>query len=230
MLQQLSLELRQFSVCIDTLVPFNNKLVRLLRYEKNNNITRGFGGEHISLLLDNTMLLGFARMTRDYRFTDKELFSKSNAYQQAMQFLQQAAPDLVTEKPPCWDNLVKHKFPQALSHELDIHWIDLHSDEIITIDNSKNCLGGMKVKMRLKNTSNQWAWVIVNQAGLPCVFERNICWNMVDKQRETEKWLHDYEKPLSTDSSNIVMNKTNYNHLISSNLSESLCDREMLFI
>lgn len=188
----------------------------LLRFERADGKNNGFGGEHISILHDkNNTLLGFANMTQEYSLQTVrfDLDDKKHAYKTVLKFLSEFAADLELNHPPAFSEINFDAPFHSISKDIDLHWIECHDDEQINIDASSQAVGGLKIKMRMKAFSNQWMWVILNQTGKVCVFERNICWEMNKLQRQTEKWLHDYEEPLTTDSQHIILTQGKYRDL-----------------
>lgn len=211
MLKQLPVNLSAYFMRINAMVDFNNTTAKLVRYERINGKHNGFGGEHISVLYDSkNQLLGFANMTQDYVLDKQKCIAHDHAYRQAINFLRQFAPDIAPKNAPQEAFIKDDKMPASLSSDIDLHWIALHSDEQIKLNDRICQVGGMKVKMQLRSKPNQWMWVILNQKGQVCVFERNIQWDMVAKKRKSEKWLHDYNIPLNTDSETLIMTEKMY--------------------
>lgn len=144
----------------------------LVRYERSDGRNAALGGEHFSTVIaDDGRLKGFARLDLD--LVGGELPSREEAQAIAMDFLRQAAPDLLPV--------------------LKISWVDPHDEPLrVTRDGRTEhlTLTGMKVKMR--NTADGlWMWVIVGADRKVMVFERDINWITFPGHRGTEKWLHD---------------------------------------
>lgn len=145
----------------------------LIRYARTDGRNNAIGGEHFSTVIDTTgKLKGFARMDAD--LIGKELPSKDDAYNIAMQFLQRYAPDLL--------------------ENLSLKFVAEHSEPVF-VSNGNNTstkkLTGMKVKMRnLKD--DLYFWVIIGADRKVIIFERDIYWaNLPYGHRRTEQWLHD---------------------------------------
>lgn len=144
----------------------------LVRYERTDGRNAALGGEHFSTVIaDNGRLKGFARMDLD--LVGGEQPSREEAQAIAMDFLREAAPDLLPV--------------------LKISWVDPHDEPLRVTRNGRTenlTLTGMKVKMR--NTADGlWMWVIVGADHKVMVFERDIHWITFPGHRGTEKWLHD---------------------------------------
>ncbi|HEV7309337.1 hypothetical protein [Ensifer sp.] len=144
----------------------------LIRYERADGRSAGLGGEHFSTVIaDGGRLKGFARIDLD--LVGGELPSQEEARAIAMEFLRQAAPDLLPG--------------------LRISWIDPHDEPLRVAGNGRAedlILTGMKVKMR-NEADGLWMWVIVGADRKVMVFERDIHWISFPGRRGTEKWLHD---------------------------------------
>ncbi len=144
----------------------------LVRYERADGRNAGLGGEHFSTVIAaDGRLKGFARM--DVDLVGGELPTREETQAIAMDFLREAAPDLLPV--------------------LDISWIEPHDEPLRAVRNGRTenlTLTGMKVKMR--NTADgRWMWVIVGTDRKVMVFERDIVWISFPGHRGTEKWLHD---------------------------------------
>lgn len=138
------------------------------RHERDDGTNAGFGGEHVSYVVDaeTARLLGVTRM--EARFADGELPDRETARTVAEGFLADAAPDL--------------------HGTLDVLWIEPH-DETITADGREVVVTGMKVKCR--DPSGTYAWVVVGPGNAVVTFERDVVWNDDMSRRATEQWLHD---------------------------------------
>lgn len=140
----------------------------LFRYQKDEN--KGINGEHFSFIVSekHKQVLGFTNM--DKRYANLEMLSKDETEKIAKAFLE--------------------KLDRSLSLDLKNLWIERH-DEQIFVDNDKPVtIAGMKYKCYRQSTDD-YAWVIVGFDGSIVTFERNIKWKMDEQRRITEKWLHD---------------------------------------
>lgn len=150
------------------------------RHERKDGSNAGLGGEHISFVVDAQMtrLLGVTRM--ESRLAEGDLPDRETARTVAETFLADAASDL---------------------HDaVDVLWIEPH-DETITADGRDVVVTGMKVKCR--DQSGTYAWVIVGPETEVVTFERNVIWNDDMSRRETEQWLHDDWLAEQTDSTEL---------------------------
>lgn len=153
-------------------VTVDGEAAELVRYQRTDGRNAALGGEHFSTVIAaNDRLKGFARIDLD--LVGGALPSRDQAQAIAMEFLAQAAPDLL--------------------RSLKISWIEPHDEPLrVTRDGRSEelTLTGMKVKMR--NTADgRWMWVIVGADRKVMVFERDIVWITMPGKRGTEKWLHD---------------------------------------
>ncbi|PYF01181.1 hypothetical protein BJ122_12513 [Rhodopseudomonas faecalis] len=153
-------------------VTVDGEAAELVRYQRTDGRNAALGGEHFSTVIAaNGRLKGFARIDLD--LVGGALPSRDQAQAIAMEFLAQAAPDLL--------------------RSLKISWIEPHDEPLrVTRDGRSEelTLTGMKVKMR--NTADgRWMWVIVGADRKVMVFERDIVWITMPGKRGTEKWLHD---------------------------------------
>lgn len=153
-------------------VTVDGEAAELVRYQRADGRNAALGGEHFSTVIAaNGRLKGFARIDLD--LVGGALPSRDQAQAIAMEFLAQAAPDLL--------------------RSLKISWIEPHDEPLrVTRDGRSEelTLTGMKVKMR--NTADgRWMWVIVGADRKVMVFERDIVWITMPGKRGTEKWLHD---------------------------------------
>ncbi len=153
-------------------VTVDGEAAELVRYQRTDGRNAALGGEHFSTVIAaNGRLKGFARIDLD--LVGGALPSRDQAQAIAMEFLAQAAPDLL--------------------RTLKISWIEPHDEPLrVTRDGRSEelTLTGMKVKMR--NTADgRWMWVIVGADRKVMVFERDIVWITMPGKRGTEKWLHD---------------------------------------
>lgn len=144
----------------------------LTRYSREDARNAALGGEHFSTVIAaDGRLKGFARIDMD--LVGGTLPSRDEARAIALDFLEEAAPDLLAG--------------------LKISWIEPHDETIAVPHDGKTqpvTLTGMKVKMR--NTADgRWMWVIVGADRRVMVFERDIVWITFPGHRGTEKWLHD---------------------------------------
>jgi len=144
----------------------------LVRYERTDGRNAALGGEHFSTVIaDNGRLKGFARMDLD--LVGGQLPSREETQAIAMDFLRDAAPDLLPG--------------------MKISWIEPHDEPLRVTHNGRTedlTLTGMKVKMR-NSADGLWMWVIVGADRKVMVFERDINWVTFPGRRGTEKWLHD---------------------------------------
>jgi hypothetical protein len=144
-----------------------SSLVCLFRCEKENGENDGLGGEHLSFVVnkENYTLMGMTWM--DQRFSKGEqLPSEKRTEELAKSFLNWTQP--------------------GLFDRLENHWIRPH-DEVITVNNEKITVTGMKYKCYLPD-EDTWAWVIVGPDEKIMTFEQGIKW---EGGRVTERWLHD---------------------------------------
>lgn len=146
----------------------DGRAVCITRHERTNGHNRGLGGEHFTVVMDVQMgqIKGVTWMNGS--FADMPLPSREAAQQVAETFLANVAPDL--------------------AGSLTILWIEPH-DETVMVDGATITVTGMKVKCR--QPSGTYAWVIVGSEGRVMTFERDIVWNTDMSRRTTEKWLHD---------------------------------------
>ena len=144
----------------------------LVRYERVDGRNAALGGEHFSTVIGNGgRLKGFARIDLD--LVGGQLPSREETQAIAMDFLRNAAPDLLPG--------------------MKISWIEPHDEPLsVTRDGRTEdlTLTGMKVKMR-NSADGLWMWVIVGADRKVMVFERDINWITFPGRRGTEKWLHD---------------------------------------
>lgn len=144
----------------------------LVRYERTDGRNAALGGEHFSTVIaDNGRLKGFARIDLD--LVGGQLPSREETQAIAMDFLREAAPDLLPG--------------------MKISWIEPHDEPLRVTRNGRTedlTLTGMKVKMR-NSADGLWMWVIVGADRKVMVFERDINWITFPGHRGTEKWLHD---------------------------------------
>lgn len=144
----------------------------LVRYERVDGRNAALGGEHFSTVIGSDgRLKGFARI--DIDLVGGELPSREDTQAIAMDFLRNAAPDLLPG--------------------MKISWIEPHDEPLrVTRDGRTDdlTLTGMKVKMR-NSADGLWMWVIVGADRKVMVFERDINWITFPGRRGTEKWLHD---------------------------------------
>lgn len=150
----------------------DGEAAELVRYERADGRNADLGGEHFSTVIaDDGRLKGFARIDLD--LVRHPLPTREEAQAIAMDFLREAAPDLLPG--------------------MRISWIDPH-DEPLRVNRKGRTedltLTGMKVKMR-NQADGLWMWVIVGADRKVMVFERDIHWISFPGRRGTEKWLHD---------------------------------------
>lgn len=173
----------------------------LLRYVRNNGENSQLGGEHISAVidLDNQCIMSACRMLSECN--DDDAVTPDIAFKKASAFLQQYASDLQI------NNIPELPLPQGFSKgegvdvftnddkvgytlgQLELLWIGGHNEKIVTGDCEQT--HGMKVKFRFTDGSARYAWVIIDKASLPHVFERNIFWDFDNVKRGTQMWLND---------------------------------------
>lgn len=144
----------------------------LLRYERVDHRNGGLGGEHFSIVMDESgRLKGFTHM--DLALMGGTLPARERAREIALNFLREMAPDLLPR--------------------MEVAWIKPHDETIHTMRNGQReavTLTGMKVKAR-NLADGRWFWVIVGPNDKVMVFERDIVWITFPGRRKTEKWLHD---------------------------------------
>lgn len=153
-------------------VTVDGENAELVRYEREDGRNAELGGEHFSTVVsEDGRLKGFARLDLD--LVGGALPSREESRKIAMEFLAEAAPDLLPA--------------------LKISWIEPHDEPLRVTRGGRienPALTGMKVKMR--NTADgRWMWVIVGADRKVMVFERDIVWITFPGHRGTEKWLHD---------------------------------------
>lgn len=145
---------------------------QLVRHQRTDGRNAALGGEHFSTVVAaDGRLKGFARMDLD--LVGGQLPSREQTQAIAMDFLRDAAPDLLST--------------------LKISWIEPHDEPLRVTRNGRTenpTLTGMKVKMR-NSADGRWMWVIVGADRKVMVFERDIIWISFPGHRGTEKWLHD---------------------------------------
>ena len=153
-------------------VSVDGELATLTRFEREDRVNAGLGGEHFSALLGkDERLKGFVHMQLD--LLQGDLPSKQEARKVSRTFLATFASDLL-------DN-----FEES--------WIAPHDEKLKIMKDGESkevTLTGMKVKMRNAN-DGLWFWVIVGSDHQVMVFERDIKWLNLAGKRGTEKWLHD---------------------------------------
>lgn len=157
-----------YSLVEATQVTQDERPVLVFRHERADGRNVGLGGEHVSFVVETEMirLMGVTRM--EARFADGDFPERGTARDIADEFIAQAAPDL--------------------HGTLDVLWIEPH-DETITADGHEVVISGMKVKCR--DPTGTYAWVIVGPESEVITFERDIIWNSDMSKRQTEQWLHD---------------------------------------
>ncbi|WP_113553050.1 hypothetical protein [Rhizobiales bacterium] len=150
----------------------DGEAAELVRYERADGRNAALGGEHFSTVIaDDGRLKGFARIDLD--LVRHPLPTREEAQAIAMDFLREAAPDLLPG--------------------MRISWIDPHDEPLRVTRKGRTedlPLTGMKVKMR-NQADGLWMWVIVGADRKVMVFERDIHWISFPGRRGTEKWLHD---------------------------------------
>ncbi|MCY1742066.1 hypothetical protein [Ensifer sp. SL37] len=150
----------------------DGEAAELVRYERADGRNAALGGEHFSTVIaDDGRLKGFARIDLD--LVRHPLPTREEAQAIAMDFLREAAPDLLPG--------------------MRISWIDPHDEPLRVTRKGRTedlTLTGMKVKMR-NQADGLWMWVIVGADRKVMVFERDIHWISFPGRRGTEKWLHD---------------------------------------
>lgn len=171
--------------------------IGLLRFTPTG--TCNLHSEHISLAidLDKHVLMGLTRMQRQVVGTQAEDVSHELALARAFEFLKLNAPDLISadavlpalpDAPFAGSKLDFEHEPLVLG-KLEVHWIGDHKESMV-VDGTAAEFHGMKVKMYIPETE-LWAWAVVDKMGAVNTFERNISWDFVKFQRETQMWLHD---------------------------------------
>ena len=150
----------------------DGEAAELVRYERADGRNAALGGEHFSTVIaDDGRLKGFARIDLD--LVRHLLPTREEAQAIAMDFLREAAPDLLPG--------------------MRISWIDPHDEPLRVTRKGRTedlTLTGMKVKMH-NQADGLWMWVIVGADRKVMVFERDIHWISFPGRRGTEKWLHD---------------------------------------
>lgn len=142
--------------------------VWVYRFEKANGENSGLGGEHFSLVVnaETDTILGFTKM--DGGLAEGDLPSRDEARRVAMETFDSLAP--------------------GLAPTLQVQWIEPH-EETLLVEGGSVTITGMKVKCR--QNSGKYAWVIVGPGGDVITFEREIIWDSGMSRRATQKWLHD---------------------------------------
>lgn len=144
-----------------------------VRYERNDGMNAGLGGEHYSVVVtEQGRLLGTTWFNQ--ALVAGELPDEDEAYRIALEYLECHASDLLPG--------------------LSLQWIQPH-DELFVVGNASGgkrvcTLTGMKVKCR-NRTDGRYFWVIVGVNGQVVTFERDVVWDTPRARRQTEKWLHD---------------------------------------
>jgi len=173
-----------------------------LRYEREDEQHRDFGGEHLSAVIDvsNKRILSFVHMPKAQA---EGWVDHRTALHTALCFLQKAAPDLVKTT----DTLPEINDADALTPGLAIDcgeyrindhlalcWMANHPEKFHHA-NGKPYLGsgthGIKVKLRFSDNSGRSAWVIIDGDGDIQVMERSILWDADHGKRLTQMWCHD---------------------------------------
>ena len=165
-----------------------------LRFELLDRVQARFG-QHISFVFaqQDNRLLGFARMLPEL---DNETYvGHQQALETALVFLQQLAPDLISQEGQSKELLelplgsrIEFK-PSLKIANLELNWIDVHVEKIKAGSGEKE-LCGMKVKFFIPE-KNLWAWVIVDKNNQVMMFERDVSWDFDNMLRNTQMWLHD---------------------------------------
>ncbi|GGX71367.1 hypothetical protein [Saccharospirillum salsuginis] len=149
----------------------NETTIRLTRYQNKGTPDIRMGGEHISLVTDESgHLKGLAKLLVRSACEPGDLPSEEEAHRIATEFFNTHAPDLL--------------------EAIEVKWIKPHTEEI-THNSKKHHLHGMKVKCK-NQWNGQYFWAVVGPDKKVMVFERDVIWDFLKAGRQTEKWLHDH--------------------------------------
>lgn len=167
-----------FERCYTHKVSVDGVQVYHLRYQPLASAEPTLCGEHYSAIVTpEGKIKGEMRM--DARLSKErgggDLPSEQAARQEALDYLNRKAPDLV-----------------------DVHtvsWVAPHTEKVMLL--SDEVPGGLSVtitgmKVKCHNTADgRWFWVIIGAGGQVVTFERDIVWHTMGSLRQTEMWLHD---------------------------------------
>lgn len=146
-----------------------------LRYEPTGTAGErpNLGAEHSSAVVTPAGRLKGATWL-DRRFAEGAPPAAECAREIAQDYLRGTAPDLLDR--------------------MEVRWIRTHHERIAVADGADGSraltVTGMKVKCR-NSEDKSCFWVIVGPGETVLTFERDIVWNSLRQQRETEQWLHD---------------------------------------
>lgn len=164
--------------------------VFVFRYERQNGINSGYGGEYfsVSVDLDATKIMGFMHVDKSH--CGPGLPDDDSAKQSAVDAIKRLAPDLDGQYEIKWVLSLKEE-PEKIPHESPFPFTDESGvTQLVT---------GVRVKLFF-NQLNSWGWVIVGRDGKLVAFEREVNWNTVMNRRSTPAWLHDpFVQDLFTD-------------------------------
>ena len=73
--------------------------------------------------------------------------------------------------------------------DISILWVGNH-EEVIKTSSSVKVIG-KKVKLQINDNTHRYAWIIINDLGVPQTFERDIYWDLDNFKRGSQMWLHD---------------------------------------
>jgi len=173
-----------------------DKKAILLRFERENGENKGLGGEHVSVVysVQDKKILGFTKMRSELTPEVADI-THQEALAIAVEFLQKAAPDLISEEvgTPELNGIDKKErmefVPACPLGKTQLNWMDDHG-ELLTLGGKETEIHGMKVKLYIPETE-LWAWVIIGTDKQVLTFEKNIAWDFEKMQRKTQMWLHD---------------------------------------
>lgn len=154
----------------------------LLRFEREDGINAGLGGEHFSAVvsLKESRLDGAIHIDRAH--TTDDIASKDEARSHALAFLRKAAPELADRAEIRWIEPLRRQ-PIDPPHDSPFRFFDRTT-------NAELAVIGTRVKLFDPQT-NGYGWVVCARDGKLIAFERDIGWDRIRKCRTSEQWLHD---------------------------------------
>jgi len=152
----------------------------LFRYERENGINSGLGGEHFSVSIDIDVTKIMGTMHIDEAHCGPGLPTEDDAKVRAMGFVNNIAPDLYRSIDIKWVAPLLEN-PVKIPHDAPFPFTNRKQKALVT---------GMRVKM-LFTDINSWGWVIVGRNNSIISFEREVVWNELMHRRSTPAWLHD---------------------------------------
>ncbi len=171
------------------LLPHDAIPVFVFRYERENEVNSGLGGEYFSVAVDIEVTKIMGIMHIDKMHCGSGLPSEDEAKTQAMEFIGKLAPELTDSIEIKWVAPLR-EVPESVPHDSPFPFKDEGKKALVT---------GMRVKMFFTELQ-AWGWVIVGRNNTIIAFEREIIWNTMMHRRSTPAWLHDeYIKELADD-------------------------------